>query len=180
MKSRVRKYHNCVYFWKILLTLMYICIILESIITGSYFFQSTPSQTALRRDFSYVMSSCLRCWFLLIVHCVAPGLIYGTLFKPGSRDLLISLCVFLWACHYTVQELHCSNIIYFHVPLWEERVFLFPFYGWMTEDGVKTYLLILGAYSETPMAWLICACIAPWVQWVLILLICSCKHSVFL
>lgn len=163
MKSRVRKNHNCVYLWKILLTLMYIYIILESIITGSYFFHSTSSQTALRRDFSYVMSSCSRCWFLLIFQGVAPGLIYYTLFKPGSRDLLISVCVFLWACHYTVQELPYPKIIYFHIPLWEQRIVSFPFYGWMIKDDVKTYLLILCAYCKTPTALLICACIALWV-----------------
>lgn len=104
VKSRVRKNHNCVYLWKMLLTFKYICIILESIITGSYFFHSTSSQTALRRDFSYVMSSCLRCWFLLIVQGVAPGLIYCTLFKPGSRELLISLCVFSMGL-----SLHCPR-----------------------------------------------------------------------
>ena len=56
-------------------------------------------------------------WFILSVQCVAPGLIYRTLFKPGSRDLFFSLCVFLWAYHYAVQELPQRKIIYFHTPL---------------------------------------------------------------
>lgn len=148
MQGRFRKWQSCAYLWETLLAFLY-----THNFTNANYVIFFPTRSHLRSHSERLVpmpqAATWNACFLLRMASAVNKACGHTFFKHISGDSFIFSCIFSTDLSLRCPRVSPSNIIYFHTLLQKQGVFLFLFYGWMTESNSERYLLILGAHSET-------------------------------